>query len=101
MVTIKEKNKSQLLGDIVVIKTETVKESLSEHVLQIKFEKKNIPYPYNTNWTCVYWDIESKIDFFLFQFYIIILVRIYFCKANQPKLSYSFKMECWRNRNQV
>lgn len=59
MVVFREKNRSELSGDIVVIKTESIKEYPFRSVLQIKFEKKCLFYPYG-KWKCVYWDYRSK-----------------------------------------
>lgn len=48
------------MGDIVVVETGTLRESSNNSVLQVKFEKKSISEPNNPNWTCVYWDSQSK-----------------------------------------
>lgn len=59
MVLFRGKHHSKFLGDIVVVKTESIEENPLHQVLQMKFEKKYLFYPHG-KWKCVYWDYKSK-----------------------------------------
>lgn len=59
IVLFKEKYQSKFLGDIVVVKTESIDKNPFHGVLEIKFERKYLFYSH-AKWKCVYWDYKSK-----------------------------------------